>query len=254
MYTTPLGSIKKFWLYSKRRIFSERNRVSRGIQLISQNSNSSKILIAKKKRDQANKLKKSVFENPKRFWSYVKSSTRSSQSPNFLRNGQTYTTDSREKANLLNAFFHSVFNPCDVEPPAYIPTPSETLADNQLSKIELFVEVAVVLSNLDPNKASGADGIPCRLLKEVAHEIAPSLCSLFNFSLSLGVVPTEWNLQTFPLSSKKRIQRLNLTTVLSLYSVYCRRYWNVVFLTTVITTSRPCYITFSTGSYVDDQR
>ena len=215
----------------------------------------SKILIAKKKRDQENKLKKSVSENPKRFWSYVKSSTRSSQSPNFLRNGQTYTTDSREKANLLNTFFHSVFNPCDIEPPAYIPTPSETLADNQLSEIELFVEeVAVVLSNLDPNKASGADGIPCRLLKEVAHEIAPSLCSLFNISLSLGVVPTEWKFANISPVFKKRIQRLSLTTVLSLYSVYCRRYWNVVFLTTVITTSRPCYITFSTGSYVDDQR
>ena len=52
-----------------------------------------------------------------------------------------------EKANLLNAFFHSVFNPCDIEPPAYIPTPSETLADNQLSEIELFVEeIAVVLN------------------------------------------------------------------------------------------------------------
>ena len=183
-------------LLKQKNIQRKKSRTSRNpvdIAKFKQLRRESKILIAKKKRDQANKLKKSVFENPKRFWSYVKSSTRSSQSPNFLRNGQTYTTDSREKANLLNAFFHSVFNPCDIEPPAYIPTPSETLADNQLSEIELVVEeVAVVLSNFDPNKASGADGILCRLLKEVAHEIAPSLCSLFNISLSLGVVPTEW--------------------------------------------------------------
>jgi hypothetical protein len=124
-----------------------------------------------------------------RLWSYVKSSTRSSQSPNFLRNGQSYTTDSCEKANLLNAFFHSVFNPSDIEPPVSFPTPSKTL-DNQLSEIE--EEVAAVLRNLDPNKASGPDGIPCRLLKEVAREIAPSLCRLFNLSLSLGVVASEW--------------------------------------------------------------
>ena len=144
----------------------------------------SKILIAKKKIEHANKMKNSVFENPTRFWSYVKSSTRSSQSPNFRRNGQSYTTDSREKANLLNTFFHSVFNPSDIEPPASFPTPSKTL-DNQLSEIELIEEeVAAVLRNLDPNKASGPDGIPCRLLKEVAQEIAPSL--------SLGVVPSEW--------------------------------------------------------------
>jgi hypothetical protein len=92
----------------------------------------------------------------------------------------------------LNTFFHSVFNPSDIEPPASFPTPSKTL-DNQLSEIELIEEeVAAVLRNLDPNKASGPDGIPCRLLKEVAHEIAPSLCRLFNLSLSLGVVPSEW--------------------------------------------------------------
>ena len=43
----------------------------------------SNIRIAKKKIEHAIKMKNSVFENPKRFWSYVKSSTRSSQSPNF---------------------------------------------------------------------------------------------------------------------------------------------------------------------------
>ena len=92
----------------------------------------------------------------------------------------------------MNTFFHSVFNPSDIEPPTSFPTPSKTL-DTQLSEIELIEEeVAAVLRNLDPNKASGPDGIPCRLLKEVAHKITPSLCRLFNLSLSLGVVPSEW--------------------------------------------------------------
>jgi hypothetical protein len=154
---------------SKRKTFSERNRVSpEAIAKFKQLRCESNILIAKKKIKHANKMKNSVFENAKRFWSYVKSSTRSSQSPNFLRNGQSYTTDSREKANLLNTFFHSVFNPSNIEPPASFPT-SKTL-DTQLSDIELVEEeVAAVLRNLDPNKASGPDGIPCRLLKEVAH-------------------------------------------------------------------------------------
>ena len=35
-------------------------------------------------------------------------------------------------------------------------------------------------------------GIPNRLLKNVADEIAPSLCYVFNLSLSLGVFPTNW--------------------------------------------------------------
>ena len=37
-YMTPLGLIKNFWLYSNRKTFSERNRVSRRVQKMSQNS------------------------------------------------------------------------------------------------------------------------------------------------------------------------------------------------------------------------
>jgi hypothetical protein len=45
--------------------------------------------------------------------------------------------------------------------------------------------------NLDHNKAHGPDIIPARLLKETA---ARSLCSLFNKSLRIGVVPDDWKL------------------------------------------------------------
>ena len=55
-------------------------------------------------------------------------------------------------------------------------------------------EVANVLKSLDPNKACGPGGIPNRLLQNVSTEIAPSLCKLFNLSLSQGVVPSEWKL------------------------------------------------------------
>ena len=106
--------------------------------------------------------------------------------------GQTYTTDSREKANLLNVFFHSVFNPYDIKPPDSILKPSQSSV-NELSEIELSEEeVVAALRNINPNKASGPDGIPGRLLKELVNEIAPSLHKLFNLSLSLGVVSTKW--------------------------------------------------------------
>ena len=48
--------------------------------------------------------------------------------------------------------------------------------------------------NLDHNKAHGQDNIPARLLKETAAQIAPSLCSLLNKSLCIGVVPDDWKL------------------------------------------------------------
>ena len=43
----------------------------------------------KKKKDPANKLRDSVLENPKRFWSFIKSSTKTNLKPSFLRDGQT---------------------------------------------------------------------------------------------------------------------------------------------------------------------
>ncbi|PFX23172.1 putative RNA-directed DNA polymerase from transposon X-element [Stylophora pistillata] len=48
------------------------------------------------------------------------------------------------------------------------------------------------LSGLDTSKACGPDGILARLLKECSEQIAPSLCMLFNFSLSRGKLPYEW--------------------------------------------------------------
>lgn len=47
--------------------------------------------------------------------------------------------------------------------------------------------------SLDSSKASsGPDEIPGSLLRNTTSEIAPSLCKLFNLSLSLGAVPADW--------------------------------------------------------------
>ena len=45
---------------------------------------------------------------------------------------------------------------------------------------------------LDSSKAQGPDGIPVRLLKETALQVAPSLRALFNKSLNVGALPDEW--------------------------------------------------------------
>ncbi|CAB3981599.1 Hypothetical predicted protein [Paramuricea clavata] len=55
-------------------------------------------------------------------------------------------------------------------------------------------EVQAVLKSLDVSKATGSDEIPARLLRETAEVITPSLCHLFNKSLSTGSIPREWKL------------------------------------------------------------
>jgi len=48
------------------------------------------------------------------------------------------------------------------------------------------------LSNLNTSKATGADGIPAKLLRMVAPGIAKSLIKLFNYSLKTGQIPKDW--------------------------------------------------------------
>ena len=132
-----------------------------------------------------------VANNPKRFWSLVKqSSTRQFTGADVLRDGQQIITDPVNRANLLNRFFHSVFSTKSSDATT---SSSRCPVDQQLFEIQLTVaDVEAVLHNLDPNKACGPDDIPARLLKSTAAAISPSLCRLFNMSLSLGVVPGDW--------------------------------------------------------------
>ena len=150
-----------------------------------------KQLISQKK-EYATKLRDSVTENPKRFWSFVKSSRSVKITANFLRDNQSFITDSRDKANLLNSFFHSVFSPAQATTTtSNLPLSSDTALSNiQLTENEVFK----ALDGLNSSKACGPDGIPGKLLKMTANIIAPSLCQIYNLSLYQGVVPACWKL------------------------------------------------------------
>lgn len=91
----------------------------------------------------------------------------------------------------------------------------EFQTEMQISEIQLEVnEVYECLRALDINKACGLDGIPARILKECALEISPTLCSLFNKSLSTGSVPDEWKKANVTPVHKKIHWRKYLITYL----------------------------------------
>ena len=64
-------------------------------------------------------------------------------------------------------------------------------------------EVLAALMNLDIHKATGPDQLPPRILKECTHQIAPSLCLLFNRSPHHGLLPVEWKLDNIVPVHKK---------------------------------------------------
>ena len=51
--------------------------------------------------------------------------------------------------------------------------------------------VTKLLKELNPNKASGPDKIPCRVLKELAVELAPVVTALLRQTLENGIFPID---------------------------------------------------------------
>ena len=78
------------------------------------------------------------------------------------------------------------------------------------------------LRSLNPDKALGPDGIPGRILKETAQQIAPSLTLLFNKSLHSAVVPDEWKLENvvpvFKRGIKEHVQNYRPISLLCIVS------------------------------------
>ena len=150
--------------------------------------------IKRAKREYERKISHECKENPKKFWQYVQEKTKCVSGISPLDKGDgNLAFDSKEKADILNRFFSSVFthenvdNVPDLEP--------GSRSDHTFLSDVVITEEAVrkKLQQLNPSKAQGPDGIPPKVLKEVSTEIAKPITLLFNTSISQGIVPNDWN-------------------------------------------------------------
>ena len=197
-----------------------------------------KNVIRKKHKKYLDKIEISFKENPKLFWNYHKAALhhRSALNPVILHNNETATTP-KQKAELFNSYFCSVFRPLKALPitddSPLLLSPVEQLSDITVSE----EEVAHHLAHLDPTKATGPDGIPARVLRECSYAIAPSLCSLFNHSLHTGTVPSEWkSADVSPIHKKDKkelainYRPISLLSIISkvLERCVCNRYYEHV--------------------------
>ena len=147
-----------------------------------------------------NRIFASQENNTKRFWSYSKLKSKASNVPDKFKvsmkineTERTYFDGNTDIVNAFNKYFASIFTKDE----------DSSVEEGDLSQGDVCVmdnvtlleeEIVAVINNLDSNKAEGPDGIPVRLLKETAMQIAPSLRVLFNKSLNIGVLPDEWKL------------------------------------------------------------
>ena len=108
-------------------------------------------------------------------------------------------SDDKSKASCLNDYFASVSTRENISP-FPVPTNYHLL----MSNIEVTAfGVQNLLSNLDPKKSVGPDGISPRILQQSSEEIPPVLTFNFDKSLSADEIPDDWLLANiFPVHKK----------------------------------------------------
>ena len=124
-----------------------------------------------------------------------------------------------EKAHALNSQFQSVSTQEQADLPNIPTSPHPSIPP-----LVIHTQgIEKLLSEVDPNKATGPDNIPCRILKENAAILAPILQVIFSQTLETGELPLDWLLAnvTSIFISGDRTLPVNYRPI-SLTSVPCK--------------------------------
>ena len=132
-----------------------------------------------------------VKDKPKVFWSYIKSKSKTRDKIcDLMQEDGELTSNNKEKAEVLNKFFSSVFTRENTD---NVPEMPDRQFENILDNITITPEeVLKKLFNLNPSKAAGPDGLHCKLLYELRDFLCEPLARFFNRSLQDGEVPDQW--------------------------------------------------------------
>ena len=172
-------------------------------------------------------IAKNIKTNPKKFWNYIKSRTKSTSSIPSIEivddqgNKRLCDTD-KGKADVLNRYFGSVFNTqnCNDMPPVQIDMDITTHMSN------LTIDEAAInskLKKLNINKSAGEDRMYPRVLCEVADMISYPLKLIFEQSLIKGSLPSDWKSSYIaPIYKKGKKSCANNYRPVSITSVVCK--------------------------------
>ena len=143
--------------------------------------------------DAYDKYINSLFETDgipgKRFWSSIKAKRRDQVGVPPLRKGNKLVSTSKEKAEVLNDQYKSVFVNEDL---SNIPSKGRSPYPSMGSISVSTNGVKCLLDKLNPKKAIGPDMVPTIILKDYSQDIAPILQAIFQQSLDTGEVPDDW--------------------------------------------------------------
>ena len=160
--------------------------------------------------------------NPKSFWRYVNSKTKTRKTISDLeKDDGKLTTSDQEKAGVLNNFFSSVFTIEDLED---VPDFAQRPVAQGLDEIQFTIEdVEKLLCKLKIAKSPGPDRLHPRILKECASVISPAVYSIFRLSIDKSQLPEDWKIgRVTPIHKKGSRRKACNYRPISLTSVLCK--------------------------------
>ncbi len=193
------------WITQKvRRLIRSRNRLFKKIQQHSTDARRERLKTLKKSIQKASKeaywtytesliTEDNKNSSNKKLWTFIKHKKTDSIDIAPLKDNGILRDSPKEKAEILNSQFSSVFTTDSPEDfPDKTPLQSEHKYPN-IPDIEVSEEgINKLLTDLNPNKAMGPDGLHPRILKQLAKVISPILRLIFQKSIDTGEIPSDW--------------------------------------------------------------
>ena len=134
----------------------------------------------------------------KKFWTYVKRTTKSNRIPEIVCRGSSISSDTKTKADMFNKFFYDQFS----EPSIYN-TDITFESDNDFDIDFSPSRVRALLAAINTNKACGPDEIPGMVLKMCSDSVALPLSIIYKLVYNTGSLPLEWKLSNIVPIFKK---------------------------------------------------
>jgi hypothetical protein len=176
-------------------------------------------------RQEQNLVAAECKENPKKFWKFIKSRTKSRSGIGdievVIENSKISLQDDVAKAEAFNDYFSSVFT---MEPPGDFAEMAKITVKENMQSFKITEEaIAKKLLKLKIDKSPGPDSLHPRVLKEISIEISSPLKHIFEISLQQGIIPEEWRTSNITAIYKKgkRVSMENYRPV-SLTCILCK--------------------------------
>lgn len=207
-WKTPLPSSTRKLIKRKHRLWSR--FLKRKNNEVQKKYNKVRNLVRKETRARAackqQDIAKSVKDNPKVFWKYVNSKTKTKKGIgdiHILDSTQTKITitNNQDKADVFSNYFASVFTN---EPVHNIPEIQWIMPENSMPNVQFDTQsISKKLDHLNVNKSCGPDNLHPRILKELSPIICDTLKVIYENSLNTGLLPSDWKTSNISVIHKK---------------------------------------------------